>query len=214
MLRCDRNATCANFRKRRLGGLNEFLAELFASKVRAAVLGQIVPRPHRGFSLTELSRTLELPISSLQHECYKLERLGVLRSAREGASRRYTINRRGPSSAELAALVVSAIGQEEALKAALEQVEGLESAFLAAKLPLEADQGVSAIPLVLIGEIPLEEIDSAQERVAYLLGVPPSRVEAVFYLPADWRARVEQRAAYAVWLLNGPRTHLAGAPID
>jgi hypothetical protein len=193
--------------------VNEFLAELFASKVRAAVLGQVIPRLHLGFSLTELSRILGLPISSLQHECYKLERLGVLKSVREGASRRYSVNRRGPSSAELTALVVSAIGQEEALRATLENVKGLESAFLAAQLPLVDDQGVTAIPLVLIGEIPLEEIDAAQERVSYLLGLPATRVEAVFYLPADWRARVEQQAAYAVWLLKGPRTHLAGTPI-
>ena len=71
---------------------NDFLSELFASRVRAAVLGHVVPRPQRGFSLTELSRLLGLPISSLQHECYKLERIGILISHRAGASRRYSIN--------------------------------------------------------------------------------------------------------------------------
>jgi hypothetical protein len=33
-------------------------------------------------------------------------------------------------------------------------------------------------------------------------------------LPEDWEERVEQRAAYAVWLLESPRTHLVGIPID
>jgi hypothetical protein len=197
--------------------LNEFLSELFASKVRAAVLGQTIPRRHLAYSLTEFSRILELPISSLQHECYKLERLGILVSAREGASRRYRVNPTGPSIRELTALVVSALGSEEVLRGTLDEITGLESAFIATTLPLThaAISGAEgSIPLVLIGEIPLEQIDAAQERVAELLGLDPSRIEAVFYLPEDWQERVEQRAPYAVWLLQAPRTHLYGTPID
>src|SRR5680860_632382 len=172
-----------------------FLSELFASKLRAAVLSHIVPRPHRGYSLTELSRGLIMPISSLQHECYKLERIGILTSTREGSSRRYLVNVGFPARRELTALVVRAIGQQQALQATMEEVRGLTSAFIAAELPLsdlsEVDPS-TAIPLVLVGEVPLEEIDALQGRVATLLGLPPNRVEAVFYLPEDWRSRVEQ----------------------
>jgi len=181
------------------------------------VLGQTIPRPHLAYSLTEFSRILDLPISSLQHECYKLERLGILVSHREGASRRYRVNPVGPSIRELTALVVSALGAEEVLRGTLDEIQGLESAFIAATLPLtqSAISGAEgSIPLVLIGEIPLEQIDAAQERSAMLLGLDPSRIEAVFYLPEDWEERVEQRAAYAVWLLESPRTHLVGPPID
>jgi hypothetical protein len=194
---------------------SDFLSELFASRLRAAVLGFLVPRPHRGYSLTELSRELDLPISSLQHECYKLERIGILRSAREGASRRYTIDHDFFARRELTALVVAATGQLGALRATLEFVEGIETAFLAAELPLSDElrfDATTALPLVLIGDIALEDIDSAQSRVAALLGLPASRIEGVYYLPADWRSRVEQRAPYAVWLLEGPRAHLAGEP--
>ena len=66
------------------------LAELFSSKVRAAVLGHLLPRPRQAFGLTDLSRALGLPVSSLQHECYKLERVGVLAAARDGSVRRYS----------------------------------------------------------------------------------------------------------------------------
>jgi DNA-binding IclR family transcriptional regulator len=65
------------------------LAELFSSRVRSAVLTLVLPRPHLGFSLTDLSRRLGLPVSSLQHECYKLTRLGLLRDERVGNARLY-----------------------------------------------------------------------------------------------------------------------------
>lgn len=190
---------------------SEFLSELFASKVRAEVLERVVPRPHRGFSLTEFSRMLGLPISSLQHECYKLERIGVLRSRREGSSRRYSINPDCPVERELTTLIVRAMGQELALRAALEDMKQLDQAFIAADLPLshqDLAESTSAIPLVLIGEIPIEDIDAAQARVASLLGVLPGRIEAVYYSPADWQERVDQQSPYAVWLLQGPRTFL------
>ena len=51
-------------------------------------------------------------------------------------------------------------------------------------------------------------------RAADLLGLPAARIEAVYYLPEDWRSRVAQRAPYAVWLLEGPRTHLLGEPVS
>lgn len=198
--------------------MSEILAELFSSKVRAAVLGQMLPRAHLGFSLTELSRILDLPISSLQHECYKLERIGVIKGRREGNSRRYRVDPSCVVLRELTALVVKGIGQDAALRAALEDIPGLESAFIARQLPLDLQSEAEfaspgPIPLVLIGEISLEAIDAAQARVANLLGLPISRIESVFYLPHDWRLRLEQRSQYAVWLVSGPRTDLLGDPV-
>ncbi|MEA2530443.1 MAG: hypothetical protein QOG89_2087, partial [Thermomicrobiales bacterium] len=86
------------------------LTELFSSKVRAAVLGQMLTRPHLRYSLTDLSRLLDIPISSLQHECYKLERIGVLLARRDGNARRYRVDQTCSVLRELTALVVAALG--------------------------------------------------------------------------------------------------------
>jgi hypothetical protein len=183
------------------------------------VLGQMLPRAHVGFSLTELSRILDLPISSLQHECYKLERVGVIKGRREGNSRRYRVNPTCEVIRELTALVVKGIGQQEALSAALEDIPGLTAAFLARDLPLDAQSeseqaSAAPIPLVLIGEVSLEAIDAAQERVASILGLAMNRIEAVFYLPGEWRSRLDQQSQYAVWLVSGPRSNLLGDPLN
>ncbi|HQY30871.1 MAG TPA: winged helix-turn-helix domain-containing protein [Thermomicrobiales bacterium] len=193
--------------------MNEFLAELFSSKVRAAVLGQMLLRPQIAVSLTELSRLLGLPISSLQHECYKLERIGLIKGRREGNSRRYRVQTACPVLPELTALVVAAIGEQGALAATLADVPGIDAAFLGAELPLSADRSVGEpVPVVLIGEIPLEEIDGAVDRVARILRQPIAQLEAVFYLPEDWQARLAQQSHYAVSLMAGPRTNLVGDP--
>lgn len=202
--------------ERQTKSVSPLLAELFSSKVRATVLQRVLPRPHLAHSLTDLSRLLGLPISSLQHECYKLERIGVLRARRVGSSRLYRVDPTCPVLPELTALVVAAIGQEEALRSTLEGVAGLEAAFIAKALPLAADEGdarISPIPLVLIGEVALEEIEAIQERVTSLLRLAPGTIEAVFYRAGDWRSRLDQQSQYAVWLISGPRTDLLGDPL-
>ena len=197
--------------------MNELLAQLFSSRLRAAVLGHMLTRPHLRFSLTELSRALGLPVSSLQHECYKLERVGVLMGRREGNSRRYRLDSSCVVLPELTALVVAAVGQEASLRATLEDVDGLQAAFLDKLLPYyEGGDGAPSssepIALVLIGEVGLEEIEAVQERVAALLGLPPNRLEAVFYRPSEWASRLEQGSSYAVGLITNARTDLVGDP--
>jgi hypothetical protein len=181
------------------------LEELFSSRVRAAVLCQFLPRPHLGFSLTELSRLLGLPISSLQHECYKLERLGVFTGRREGNAYRYRANEVSPLRGPLTALVVAAIGEEAALRATLDAVKGVHAAFLAGYVP-RADNGPTS--LVVIGDVPLEELDALEARPATVLNLPPNAIELAYYRPDDWRAKLQQANPFVVSILKGHRLDL------
>lgn len=183
--------------------MDETLVELFSSKVRAAVLGHLLPRPHLAASLTELSHLLDLPVSSLQHECYKLVRLGVLSDRREGNSRPYRVNRDSPFVPPLTALVVAALGQEAALRAAVDGVPSLTEAFLSGTLP-----AAGPARLVLIGELPLDLLDAMVERVAGVLGLDVNQIDLAFFRPADWSARREAFNPYVADLLDGPRVVL------
>jgi hypothetical protein len=190
--------------------VDDLLAELFSSKVRAAVLGHVLPRPDRGFSLTDLSRRLDLPVSSLQHECYKLERIGVLFARRAGNARLYRIVPTCPILAPLTRLIVTAIGPVAALAAAIDGVPGLESGFLAGTLPTEAGESASDAPprLVLIGDIALDELDTLLVRAETALGVVPGTLELAFFRPDDWQSRLADANPYVLGLVNRPRVDL------
>ena len=190
----------------------DLLAQLFSSRVRAAVLRHLLPQPHRGFSLTDLSHALGLPISSLQHECYKLERIGVLASQREGNARLYSPDPACPILVPLTALVATAPGPEVALRAAVADVPGLETAFLSGDVPPRHD--ADPIRLVLVGEIPLEDLDGALGRVAAALALEPDRIEFAFFRPDDWRDRLAQGNPYVAELLAGPRLDLLGPSLQ
>lgn len=179
----------------------DILAEILSSRVRAAVLTFFVARSDDAFSLTELSRALALPVSSLQHECYKLERLGVLKGRREGGSRRYVLQRDTPITEPLARLVLATRRTPELLGAALTDLPGLDQAFLV--------QGEdSNLELVIIGDVPFDQLDAAQRRVAALLGRQPTSIGLAFYRPDDWRQRQAEGNPRVRRLLASPRQTL------
>jgi DNA-binding transcriptional ArsR family regulator len=151
----------------------DLLAEIFSSQVRADVLGWMVPRRDTGYSLTDLSRSLGLAVSSVQHEVYKLERLGILLGRRDGSSRRYRLTLNDPLTIALERLVVTSIGIAQAFRTAMQDTGGLEWATLAAS---SAD-GREGATLVLVGDLELDGI----------LGIDPASVSMSFFSNELWR---------------------------
>jgi hypothetical protein len=184
----------------------EPLAELFSSRVRAAVLGLVLPRPHLRFSLTELSRRLGLPVSSLQHECYKLTRLGLLRDERVGNARLYRPDPTWPLLEPLTALTVRAMPLEVALRGAVEGVPGIESAWVS------GDLGSLAAPVyvVVLGNLGIEELDGLFDRcrVALIPVAGATRIELAYFQPADWKERLARGDPFATALREDARIEL------
>jgi hypothetical protein len=182
------------------------LAELFSSRVRAAVLTLVLPRPHLAFSLTDLSRRLGLPLSSLQHECYKLTRLGLLRDERVGNARLYRPDPAWPLLEPLTALTARAVPLEEALRGAVEGVPGIDGAWVSGDLTSRSDP----VYVVVLGSLGVEELDGIFDRcrVALVPIVGAGRVELAYFRPADWKARMARGDPFARSLCDGHRIEL------
>ncbi len=184
----------------------ELLAELFSSRVRAAVLSLLLPRPHLAFSLTEMSQRLGLPISSLQHECYKLVRIGLLRDERRGSSRRYRPDPSFPLLLPLTNLVARSSSFAEAARGAAEAVPGVEQAWIAGDLA----QVERPAYLVVVGLVGLEEIDGLFDRVRQALQAhhPEGGMELAYFPPDDWQARQRLNDRFTRELLDAARVEL------
>ena len=190
---------------------DDLLTELFSSRVRAAVLRYLLPRPHLGFSLTDLSRELDLPISSLQHECYKLARLGVLTVTRVGAARMYQPNAEFPLLAPLTTLVIHAVGTEVALAAALDGMPALQLALLSTPFADHVAEHALGC-LVLVGEMTLEQVDEAHGRARSMIDSGPAapELELAYFRPGDWDLRRANHDPLVTDLLAAPHLVLTG----
>lgn len=190
--------------------MTDLLAELFSSKVRAAVLGMVLPRPHRWFSLTELSRSLGLPVSSLQHECYKLARLGLLQDQRSGNVRRYSPDPAFPLLAPLTALVLAAMPLTESLPAAAEGMTGIDLAWLTGE-----PSARNARPfLVVIGNLIIEDLDELFERArAATAAAGTGEIELAYYPSTEWARRLASHDPFATALHSDVAVNLQSAPV-
>lgn len=186
--------------------MNDPLAELLSSRVRAAVLSRFVAQPAAA-SLTELAGLLDLSISSVQHECYKLERLGILVARREGGSRRYRLAEDSALVDPLSRLVLATRGREALLATALRELPGLARALL---VPPEPAASAAPTHLVVIGEVPLDQLDAALDRAAALLDLAPHRLSLAFYRPSDWHARIAEGNALVHRFLSAHHAVLVG----
>jgi hypothetical protein len=190
----------------------DLLAELFSSRVRAAVLTLLLPRPHLAFSLTELSRRLGLPVSSLQHECYKLTRLGLLRDERVGNARLYRPDPTWSLLEPLTALTVRAVPLEEALRGAVEGVTAIDGAWVSGDLSSQSDP----VYVVVLGNVGIEDLDGIFDRclVALVPIVGTRRVELAYFRPADWVERMARGDPFATSLCDDHRIELCAFARD
>ena len=186
----------------------EPLAELFSSRVRAAVLALVLARPHLRFSLTDLSRRLGLPVSSLQHECYKLTRLGLLRDERVGNARLYRPDPAWPLLEPLTALTVRALPLEVALRGAVEGVSGIDAAWVRGDISSPTEP----VYVVVVGKLGVEDLDGFFDRcrVALVPIAGPGRTELAYFRPADWEARLARGDPFATALHEGDQIELGG----
>src|SRR3954469_12800891 len=159
----------------------EPLVELFSSRVRAAVLALFLSRPHLGFSLTDLSRRLGLPVSSLQHECYKLTRLGLLRDERVGKARLYHPDPTWPLLEPLTALTMRSVPLNEALRGAVEGVPGIDDAWISGDLASRYE----TVYLGILGNLPAREVEGvlAPCRAARGPILGSRRIELAYFRP-------------------------------
>jgi hypothetical protein len=193
--------------------VTDLLPELFSSKVRAAVLGMLLPRPHLWFSLTELSRSLGLPVSSLQHECYKLARVGLLHDQRSGNVRRYAPNPSFPLLKPLTALVLAALPLTDSLPAAAEGMNGIDQGWLTT----EPDAPYARPFLVVIGSLGIEDLDALFERARVAAAAAGTGdIELAYYPSAEWARRLASHDPFVTSLQTDVAVKLSpgSAPPD
>ncbi|MGC4108074.1 MAG: helix-turn-helix domain-containing protein [Thermomicrobiales bacterium] len=182
------------------------LAGVLSSKVRAAVLTWLVARQDAAWSLTEIARGVGMAISSVQHECYKLEGLGVLAGRPVHGSRRYTLDRAFPPTEPLIHLVYAAWGFPALASAALSDLtgdSGTDDALREASLRYRGPS-VGEATLVLVGDISLDLLAAAQTRIARLLDIEPDALDVAFFRADQWSARMDERDPLVTRLLDLP----------
>jgi len=180
---------------------------LFSSKIRQELLRLFFTNPESRYYTRQLQSILEVSVGSLHRELKKLEKMGVLKSAKEGNLLFYTVDKNYPLYNELKSLVFKTIGAEGAIKEALFHIQGVKFAFLYGSFASKKERATSDIDLFLIGEIDesslLKEIPLLEKSLA-------REINYLIATESEFKKDVRNKEPFIINLLKEPKVFLIG----
>lgn len=151
---------------------------IFRSAGQARLLARLMIGGGDGWrSLTDLARSVDLAVSSVQREVERLSRSGLVESQRVGNVRQVRANRSSVFFAELRALVVKAFGPVPLLRDAVAPIAGVSEAYIFgswaryASDPGEMQEPPGDIDLLVVGAADPDVVYAACAGVERDLGV-------------------------------------------
>lgn len=183
-------------------------ALLFAAYHRK-LLGLLLMHPEQAIHSREIARVTGVPVGSAHRELKRMERAGLISSARVGNQVRYQANRACPIFEELQSIVRKTSGLGDVLREALASLtDRIEVAFVFGSVAKGDEGPKSDIDLMIIGEVEFAEVVEALFPYYTRLG---REVNPVVMSLTDFRKRLDEGHGFASRVMAGPKLVLMGA---
>ncbi len=184
------------------------LLKVLFPEVRAEVLRLLFADASRELHLRDLTRQSGMGLGTVQGELEKLGAADLVTSRRDGNRRYFRANANHPLFPDLQQLVLKTAGLRDVLAAALDQVPGVEVAFVFGSLAGGGGKAASDVDLLVIGEAGLRTLAPALRRTADRLG---REINPVVMPVAEFR-KGRTRNPLLVDVLGGPKLFVKGGP--
>lgn len=145
------------------------LADIFCSRVRAAIFGELFGLTGDELHLRELQRRTGLSLGTVRQDIRKLERLGLVLERRDGNRLYYTANGEHPLAKDVRQMVLKTAGLVDVLASVLQNPE-ISCAFVFGSLASGEAHAQSDIDLMVIGSITLRKLAGLLSGVGARLG--------------------------------------------
>jgi len=180
------------------------------SEVRRQILRTFFARPGVTRHVREMARELGRSATIVGEELDRLERAGILTSARIGRARRYRIDERSPIATEIRSLVQKTIGVEARVREAVADVPGIEEAFLYGSYARGDERATSDLDLFVVGSVDQELLS---ERLSAAEGDLGRDVNLVNYARVELDRHRDEGDPFVLAVLGGPRVPIVGPQV-
>ena len=187
------------------------IANIFRSKTRTALFRLYFSNPDREYYLRELERILDIPVSMIRKELLRLEENGIFISAKRGNLTYFCLNKSYPLFDELKSIVFKTIGIRGLLKETLEQIRGIEIAFIYGSFAKNEENAKSDIDLFIVGEIEERKLVTEVGKVEKTL---KREINYSLYTKDDIKKKKKEMDSFMLEVINGPKIFLMGSEND
>ena len=183
------------------------LKALLGSRTRTELLGVFFLNDEREFYVRELERLTGEDYKSVVLELQRLEKIGVVRSRKQGNLKYYGLNRDFLLCEEFKSIFQKTKGPIPVLRDILSKEKEIEAAFIFGSFAAGTEGGGSDIDLMVIGRIQVE-------RLLVLLREPEKsfqrEINASVFEPSEVKKRLKKKELFITEVMKGPKIFLVG----
>lgn len=136
-----------------MGKTNNILKTLFSSEVRINILSHFFMHPDEGYYIRQLEKILKKPVSNIQKELVKLEKIDLLSSSVEGNQKRYILKNEFPLYDELRNIFIKTTGLSDLIRDSLHLIKKIEFAFIYGSFATGDETSQSDVDLMIVGNV-------------------------------------------------------------
>jgi predicted nucleotidyltransferase len=145
---------------------------LFRSPEQERLLAELFVFSEGPLTLSELARRAGTSVAGAHKEVERLEASGLVTSKSSGRSRLVEPNRVSPVYQDLHGLLTKSMGPEPLLRAALSEIDGIETAFIFGSWADPNQRAPQDIDLMVIGHPDIGEVYDSVSEVEGEVGRP------------------------------------------
>ena len=183
------------------------LHKLFSSKVRIELLSTFFLHPEKSFYLRELERITGEDYKNISTELRNLESIGLLTSSKSGNLKYFHVNPGFFIYSELKSIFFKIRGAPALLKQVLSDDKDIEYAFIYGSFAGGTENERSDIDLIVVGEMPLEDLLKRLREPEKLLGrdINPSLFQI-----SEMKQRMKDQDPFIGRVMAEPKIMLIG----
>jgi predicted nucleotidyltransferase len=183
------------------------LKRLFSSKVRIELLSEFFLNPERELYVREIARITGEDYKNVSIELQNLEEIVLLCSRKEGNLKYFGLNKEFLIYGELKLIFLKVRGAIGVFKDIFSKEKDIDYAFIYGSFASGTESEKSDIDLMVIGEIPLENLLKLMREPEDLLSrvINPS-----LYDLSEIKKRVKEKDPFITQVINDPKIMLIG----
>lgn len=140
------------------------------SKITLAVLRFFFVNPQKEAYINELARQLDLDSGNLTRKLIELEKEGILKSRTQADVRYFALNKSFPLLKEYKSIVLKAVGVEELLRQAFQNISQIHEAYIFGSYAKNAMDNQSDIDLMVIADTDVVDVQKTLVGVERKVG--------------------------------------------
>ncbi|MDD5009642.1 MAG: nucleotidyltransferase domain-containing protein [Syntrophorhabdaceae bacterium] len=187
------------------------IVKLFKSKARTALFQLYFTNPEGSYYLRELERMFNISVSILRKELMRLEEEGIFLSEKKGNLLYYRLNQTYPLFEELKNIVRKTIGVEGLLKDVMNDIKGVEIAFVYGSFAKGKAKAASDVDLCVIGRIDEDRLISKINAIEKSV---KREINYTLFTPEEFKKRKKNKDGFILDLIDNKKIMLRGKEND